>query len=195
MIAPPPETAMIVEPRRLSICLPRPLWIGLATIVLVVGAVVLQIAVPIYRRQQQLTAIQEIERVGGKYAADDATPKWLTRLVGDDRMPRFELVWSIDLSDTEISDSALSKLSGVASLTSLDLSGTSVGDAGLIQLRGLQNLETLWLNGTDVTDAGLVQLKELENLKLLWLSGTEVTDAGVADLQRARPGLRVILFR
>ena len=42
------------ELRRFSIRLPRPLWIGLAAIVLVVVAVGLRVGVPIYRQQVAL---------------------------------------------------------------------------------------------------------------------------------------------
>ncbi len=47
---------------RVSIRLPRPLWMGFATAVLVVLAIGLGVAVPIYR---QHLAIREIKRLGG----------------------------------------------------------------------------------------------------------------------------------
>ena len=62
------------EPRRLSIRLPRPLWIGVATAVLVVTAVALQFGMPIYRRY---VATREIERVGGLVTTFGSSPAWL----------------------------------------------------------------------------------------------------------------------
>lgn len=60
------------ESRRFSIRLPRPLWIGLATVVLVVVTIGLQFGVPIYRRH---VAIREIERLGGKFETSKGGPE------------------------------------------------------------------------------------------------------------------------
>ena len=51
------------EPRRIVFRVPRPLWIGLATVVLVVAGLGLRFYMPIYRQQ---VAIREIKRVGGQ---------------------------------------------------------------------------------------------------------------------------------
>ncbi len=53
---------MTPKPRRFSIRLPRPLWIGLAAAVLVVGALGLGFGVRIWR---QYATVQAIERLGG----------------------------------------------------------------------------------------------------------------------------------
>jgi hypothetical protein len=50
------------KPRRFSIRLPRPLWPGVAAVVLVVVALGLQFGVPIY---QQHVAVREITEIGG----------------------------------------------------------------------------------------------------------------------------------
>src|SRR5262245_59311319 len=78
------------EPRRFSMRLPRPLWIGIAAIVVVVVAVGLQIGTPVYLRY---AAIQEIERAGGVVWTDPPRgPVWLWKWVGTDRMRPFDEV-------------------------------------------------------------------------------------------------------
>src|SRR5262245_2417071 len=69
-----------IQPRRFSIRLPRPLWIGSVAGVLVVVAVGLPIGVPVYR---QYVAIREIEEVGGRVETYARGPKWLRRQFGD----------------------------------------------------------------------------------------------------------------
>ena len=49
------------EPRGPALRLPRPLWFGLAALVLVIAALGIRIGVPIYRQQ---AAIREIESGG-----------------------------------------------------------------------------------------------------------------------------------
>jgi hypothetical protein len=61
-------------PRRFSIRLPRPLWIGVAAVLLVVAEAGLRIGVPIYR---QHAAVREVKRLGGKVEAERHGPEWL----------------------------------------------------------------------------------------------------------------------
>ena len=67
------------DPRRFSIRLPRPLWIGLVAATLIVITVVLQVGVPIVRRQ---AAIREIERLGGYVELFPLPPRWLPAWMG-----------------------------------------------------------------------------------------------------------------
>jgi hypothetical protein len=61
---------MTSEPRRYSIEMPRPLWIGVATIVLIVASVGLRIGIPIYRQE---LAIQKLTDYGRWVAALEGT--------------------------------------------------------------------------------------------------------------------------
>ena len=79
---------------RFSIRVPRPLWIGLATGVLIVTGGALRIGLPIYREQ---VAIREIKRLGGQYMTSRGGPDWLRKLVGDDRMELFDKVYMVRL--------------------------------------------------------------------------------------------------
>jgi hypothetical protein len=77
---------MTTEPRRLSIALPRPWWILLATAVLVAGAIAAQFAVWIHRHREQQAAIREIQFLRGEYSLGRTGPEWLRSLVGEQRM-------------------------------------------------------------------------------------------------------------
>src|SRR5262245_2828998 len=202
MAAPAPE------PCRFTIRLPPPLWIGVATMAVVLVAAGLRIALPIWRQQ---VAIQEIERLGRRVISVEGGPRWLRRLVGNKWMTIFDVPVSVTLSRTAVTDTNLSRLrelrhlhslllqstrisddglvhlEGLKTLEELDLTGTRITDAGLMHLAGLTNLEYLSLEGTKITDAGLLHLKGLARLKMLLLIHTNVTETGVADLKRAVP--------
>jgi hypothetical protein len=168
------------ELRRFSIRLPRPLWIGVATVVLVVVGIALQIGLPIYR---EYAAIREIERLGGNVEIEiqSASPKWL---------PLANVVW-VGLAGTPATDATVVQTGRLSSLRWLILDGTRVTDAGLANLEKLTVLEGLDLSNAGVTDAGLQHLKPLTALQYLRLGGTQVTEAGAAELKRALPRLTI----
>jgi hypothetical protein len=183
-MAPASEKPTIAEPRRFSIWLPRPLWIGLASIVLVVVAVGLQFGLPIYRQQM---AIRAIERVGGRIDGVKLRgPDWLRKRLGDERMKLFNEVTAVDLYRSRATDVTLSEIRGLSGMQRLNLVNANVTDAGLVNLKGLAELRLLLVSGTRVTDAGLVHLKGLTSLRWLLLDGTEVTDAGMPHLKDLR---------
>ncbi len=199
--------------RRFSIRLPRPLWIGLAALGLIVAAVVLQFGLPICRQQ---VAIAEIKRLGGQVEIPETAPGWLRRQLGHTRTKLFENATSVYFwRNRMVADSHLSCLDGLPHLSYLSLTATRISDDGIKQLRKLRNLETIQLEETEITDAGLAHLKGMKSLKCLELYGTRVTDAGlvhlkglteleelgveetavtdagIADLHRALPGLTI----
>jgi hypothetical protein len=200
MASPGPITP---EPRRFSIRLPRPLWIGLVTVVLVVVAVGLPICTPIYRQQ---VAIREIEQLGGRVERRAPGPEWLRRTFGNtwttwfgdvvavdytasavtdadltnlQKLPNLEL---LTLADTKLTDRGLDHVQRLTSLRALVLTSTSVSDAGIARIENMPQLEGLGLIDTAVTDAGLERLKVLVHLKDLGLTSTSVTDVGLAHL-------------
>lgn len=159
------EKPTSAAPGRFSIRLPRPLWIGLAAIVLTVAAVGLGVGIPIYRQQ---VAVREIEELGGWVFTAPRTPEWL-----------YEFLCRIDQDLGERSDVVVS--------VCLDQKGAT--DGTLYRVSSLTDLKELRLNGTQVTDTGLAHLQGLKKLERLSLHSTHVTDTGVAALQRALPGL------
>ena len=178
------------SPHHFSIPLPRPLWMGLATVALIVAGVGLRIGVPAYWQQ---ALIREIERLGGRVETDPRGPRWIRNLVGDQRMKLFDEVVKVDLfitsfagaidTQTPVSDATLGCIGRLNGLKFLRLSNTTVTDSGVARLAGLTRLESLSLAMTQVTDGGLVHLKGMTGLKRLYLSETHVTDAGLSQVK------------
>jgi internalin A len=201
---------MIEEQRRPRITLPRPLWLGLATVLVMVTVSALRIGIPIYR---QRAAIEFIEALGGRIETDLHVPAWIVDRFGfrsyeaaakfdwlfreADRASLFDTpatdstlecfrvlpdIAVLELSGTQVTDAGLEHLKGLTKLWFLRLDGTQVSGAGLVHLKGLNELVFLDLEGTQVTDAGLKHLGGLPKLKVLYLGGTQVTDAGMKHL-------------
>src|SRR5262245_45914917 len=77
------------QPHSFSIRLPRPVWIAIATISLVIVTVGLRVGLP---RCRQQAAIWQIERLGGSVRTLPRGPEWLRNLVGDRGMTPFDEV-------------------------------------------------------------------------------------------------------
>jgi len=159
--------------------MPRPLWIALATAVLIITWIGLRFGVPVYQRY---SAIQEINRLGGDVETSHGGPEWLRKLVGDERMICFDSPVSVFLFHAAVSDECLVGLGRLTSLQRVTLEGTPVTDSGLARLQGLTELRELNLESTLVTDAGLIHLKEMYKLEDLQLSYTAVSDAGLVNV-------------
>ena len=153
------------EPRRLSIHLPRPLLIGLATGVLLVVAVGLYVGHAFYSQE---VARQEIWRLGGIFAATPLGPGWLRPVFGDNRLARFGHVVQVSLAGKQATDATMPYVGRLSSLEILELTNTQVTDAGLEQMRGLTKLRVLQIGGTQVTDAGVAKLqKALRSVRII----------------------------
>lgn len=103
-----------------------------------------------------------------------------------------QITW-LDLSGTQISDSALATLAHLPNLSELDLNQTRISDTGLKHLSGMQHLEYLNLYGTAITDAGLEHLAGLNELRSLYLWQTAVTPVGLERLKKQLPRLKASL--
>lgn len=97
-----------------------------------------------------------------------------------------QLVW-LKLSNTNITDSALSVIGKCANLTLLQLNNTKISDRGLGELKNLDNLQSLSLVGTKVTGAGILQLQSLKNLRSIYLYQTKVNRIDWAQLKKVFP--------
>ena len=201
------------DSRRCSVSLPRPLWIAVTALILIVVAALLSALMPAYRHR---AAIRELEAVGGKVRIRPGGPDWLRRSIGNERMAIFDQAEFVSLYASSINDDQIGLLAGfpklpklvllgtptgdrgmrhigrILGLQYLDLEGTKVTDDGLASLAGLTHLVSLDLSRTDVSDEGLLHLKSLKYLKQLRLYETHVTDEGVATLKRALAGLEVL---
>jgi hypothetical protein len=161
--------------------LPRPLWIGIAGVVLILIASGFHVGRPIYR---QRVALQEIGCRGGTVQTLPSGPTWLRTWMGDERMEIFERVQVVDFRDTKISDDELEYVLQVIDreIVALDLAETQITDIGLKSVGRMTGLKYLFLDGTHVTDAGLAHLKGLTGVRKLGLERTRVTDAGLENL-------------
>src|SRR5579872_5121252 len=82
-----PAANSVISERRFVIPLPRPLWIGVATVVLIAVAVAMKFGFSIYRRH---LATEEIERLRGYVETRPRGPKWLRAWAGEERMKPFD---------------------------------------------------------------------------------------------------------
>lgn len=104
---------------------------------------------------------------------------WLCNLVGEDW---FNQVWSIEIGDTEETDTLLAAVGYLKEVEHMDLSFSETSDIGLRHLAELTHLESLSVRDAYVTDAGLAHLAKTDGLKSLDISYTDVTDAGLNQL-------------
>jgi beta-lactamase regulating signal transducer with metallopeptidase domain/Leucine-rich repeat (LRR) protein len=117
----------------------------------------------------QVTAVADIEHLGGKVIFDEKRPG--------------KPVVGVDLRASKVSDAALEHLNGLPQLKGLDLGDTQITGAGLEYLNGLNQLQGLNLDRTNITDTGLKHLNGFSQLKALDIGGTKVTDAGLEYLR------------
>jgi hypothetical protein len=162
-------------PRRKPFPMPRPLWIGMATLVAFAGAAGLRFGLPIYR---QRVAIRKLTELGAKFELGPRGPEWLQKYT-----PLGYVVIRIDLNDSHVADADLVHLREVAGLQTVSLDRTHVTNAGLVHLKAVTNLQGLSLNQTKLTDAGLMELQEMKGLQKLDVGRTEITDAGLVYLK------------
>src|SRR5262249_45735470 len=137
------------EFRRFSIRLPRPLWLGVAALVLIVAAFGISFGVPIYRQQ---VARGAIGRLRGGLEDKNHGPQWLRKWLGYDRTRAFDVINVVRLGGTEFGDSDMQFLIGLGSVEHVVLYDTHVTDSGLVHIRTLGRLKRLYLHGTQVTD-------------------------------------------
>jgi hypothetical protein len=191
--------------------LPRPLWITLATVVLVVVGVGVRLGLPAYRQREAIRAIREH---GGEIEFRRSCPEWVQRCLGNDGTEAFDVIEGLRFVPDEdtffrrfdtvyvgnsgpwfdgptVDDTLLAIISHLPSLTGLDLSYTNVGDGGIAHVAALTELQRLSLYGTDVSDASIPLFLGLKNLTWLELSGTRVTSDGIARLRAEMPGCKV----
>jgi hypothetical protein len=97
-----------------------------------------------------------------------------------------QLAW-LKLGNKNITDSNLTTIAKLSSLTRLFLDKTLVSDKGMAQLKNLTQLQYLNLVGTKVTIKGLEQLKELKSLQQLYLYQTAIAGNDWNNLKKVFP--------
>jgi len=173
--------------------LPQPLWIGVASGVLMMAFLGLRYGLPAY--QQQL-AIHEIRQRDGLVTTRHRGPGWLRDKVGDEWMEVFDDPVEVESFKARFTDTDMANLGQFTTLESVSIGQhTDVTDRGISYLGRQKKLEYLYLHTPHVTDAGLVHLEGLSNLRFLLLGRTRITASGIAKLKRALPALQVDVTR
>lgn len=193
--------------------IPRPGWLVLTAILLVVVAVALPLCLTYYQEQR---ARSMVKALGGRLETEPICPEWLRDLFGND-VPIFKRIVGVNLVGAEgvtnanlqllgglshlgflglrrsdVNDEALTALEYLPPLEALVLADTAVGgDDGMKQVIKLNRLTHLDLQGSRITDRGLRDLASLPRLKDVSLGYSRITDDGIKHLQRF-PSLRSV---
>ena len=153
--------------------------------------------------QAELDAIAAVKKAGGsvlQVAQNDNRLDIAFHLadgkIGDEQVatvkPLGNIIYSLNLRGTEVTDKGLEQLKDLKSLVRLHLERTKITDAGLANLAALENLEYLNLYGVEVTDAGVQSLAGLKKLKRLYVWQTKVTEEGQAKFKAANTTAQLV---
>jgi hypothetical protein len=146
--------------------------------------------------------IDDEGRIKSKGLRDDPLDDEVARMLGISSDARVKVdkrkrVWELSFRDERITAEKLPQLlDGYTELRHLDLSYNPLSDGALLHLQQLKKLETIHLEHTGITDKGLQYLKSLPNLKELHLylgPGHATTRKGRLQLQKAIPGLTILI--
>ncbi len=105
--------------------------------------------------------------------------EWLEQLARNEQL---QLLHSLNLSDSRVTDEGVQLLKTSVHLSLLDLSNTNISDASLEYLKELTKLSELKLSNTKISDVGLESLEELNQLQHLLINNTLITDSGLEYL-------------
>lgn len=94
-----------------------------------------------------------------------------------------QILDSMDLSQTKVTDEDLANVKRFTRLKEIDLSDTNVTNKALEHLSSMKSLRKIWLDNTHVDDEALASLAELSKLQKLSLKDCNVTDAGIDKLK------------
>lgn len=168
---------------------------------------------------------KEIEKLGGKITRDDkgAKPIVSVSLAGKQgalkeavpHMKKLGKLRELDLTNTNVTDTALKDLSELGTLEVVILDDNGVSGSGIKNLAGakslkrlslknnglpndelgafasLPQLQSLDLSNNPISNAGAKELHALKNLTELNLVGTKVNEKGVEELKKAIPKVQV----
>jgi hypothetical protein len=141
--------------------------------------------------QERRAAVAVIERLDGALEVKYYGPKWLRKIVGDERYfwDPVGVEFKRPLSVTEL-ESVLPSLMSFERLHLLTLPGTTITDETLPMISPFASkLTYLNLHGSPITDASIVHLKQFRPLIIVCFSQTKLTSTGLAQLHYALPGM------
>ena len=95
---------------------------------------------------------------------------------------KVQVTW-LNLSNANLYDTAMEKLTSFENLTRLRLQGNPISDVGVEALIGLKYLESLNLNNTKISDDVIESLQKMPSLRNIYLFGTAVSEEAITQLQ------------
>jgi hypothetical protein len=192
---------------------PKRRWaqFSLGSMLIVITALCVWLALLVNRANRQRHAVGEVRRLGGTalydYQIRDSGsgpfaprkrpgPTWLRNAVGVDYVATAVGVYVIGRDSVSSTLPVLKDLPHLRMLM-LGLNESPVGDQTIVEvgfpyLQRLKSLRTLELDGNVITDDSVRHLYGMSSLHELVLSRTLVTDEGATELQQALPNCRNI---
>jgi hypothetical protein len=107
-------------------------------------------------------------------------------------LARFRNLQDLYLSNQSLTNQQWIAIGQLQSLQALFLEGSNISDSTLGLLSGLADLVYLGLANTEVTDRGLLELAKFQSLRKVDL-GPRITSGGVTALAKVRPDIRARL--
>ena len=94
-----------------------------------------------------------------------------------------QIVW-LKLSDTKITDAAMTSVAKLTNLTRLSLDHTNITDKGVAMLQPLTRLQYFNIVATEITGNGLTALKGLQELQTIYIyqSGILKADSSLLNI-------------
>jgi Leucine Rich Repeat (LRR) protein len=129
----------------------------------------------------------------GKIVAVDLRASWVTDSDLSD-LARLPSLSRLDLSLTRITDHGLQQLKNAPGITDLNLRYAElITDEGLVAVKGWKHLKRLNLRGTKITDTTLQHLSGVTSLEALDIGFVQVTDVGL-DALTSLPNLKELVI-
>ncbi|HEX8549325.1 MAG TPA: c-type cytochrome domain-containing protein, partial [Cytophagaceae bacterium] len=101
-------------------------------------------------------------------------------------------VYILDLSNTAITNKALTTIGTFKMLRKLDLNGNNISDENFAALKGLQQLEYLNIYNTQISDQSIPTVSSFKNLKKLYLWKSKISAQGIEALKKALPNTDIV---
>lgn len=176
----------LVHQRWLSAAFARRAVAG--TLLLVLLAAAGGVFVCFWRRA---TAIESIERAGGRVDTYPVRPRWLRALIGQQGQSLFGRIARINLEVLTATDRDLAAVGDLADAEELYIFSDEISDRGLEVLRRMHRLRVLQIGGPQVTDDACQYFENLDKLEELDLGFTQMTGSGLRMLPATRT-LRIL---
>ncbi|MBS1750067.1 MAG: hypothetical protein JST63_09190 [Bacteroidetes bacterium] len=97
-----------------------------------------------------------------------------------------QIVW-LKLSDTKITDAAMTSVAKLTNLTRLSLDHTNITDKGVAMLQPLTRLQYFNIVATEITGNGLTALKGLQELQTIYIYQSGILKADSSLLRKTFP--------